>query len=125
MTGIDEAILPEEALVAPKYLSAQDLILMSDVVITDYSNIIFDAMGYRQNSSIIHSKSRSEYIESQGVNEDIWRHLSKIWYTDRQLLINNLISQAIPVIKYPQIQHKEQPLESISQLILSKMTSNQ
>ncbi len=98
---------------------------MSDVVITDYSNIIFDAMGYRQNSSIIHSKSRSEYIESQGVNEDIWRHLSKIWYTDRQLLINNLISQAIPVIKYPQIQHKEQPLESISQLILSKMTSNQ
>ncbi|MFW2668534.1 hypothetical protein, partial [Staphylococcus aureus] len=33
--------------------------------------------------------------------------------------------QAIPVIKYPQIQHKEQPLESISQLILSKMTSNQ
>ena len=41
---VDEAMLPEEALVAPKYLSAQDLILMSDVVITDYSNIIFDAM---------------------------------------------------------------------------------
>ena len=43
-SGVDEAMLPEEALVAPKYLSAQDLILMSDVVITDYSNIIFDAM---------------------------------------------------------------------------------
>ncbi len=27
--GIDETMLPEEAIVAPKYLSAQDLILMS------------------------------------------------------------------------------------------------
>ncbi len=72
----------------------------------------------------LYTPNHSQYIESQGVNEDIWRHLSKIWYTDRQLLINNLISQAIPVIKYPQIQQKEQPLESISQLILSKMTSN-
>ncbi len=61
----------------------------------------------------LYTPNHSQYIESQGVNEDIWRHLSKIWYTDRQLLINNLISQAIPVIKYPQIQQKEQPLESI------------
>ncbi|HDC7487780.1 TPA: CDP-glycerol glycerophosphotransferase family protein [Staphylococcus aureus] len=122
--GVDEAMLPEEALVAPKYLSAQDLILMSDVVITDYSNIIFDAMAIDKTVAL-YTPNHSQYIESQGVNEDIWRHLSKIWYTDRQLLINNLISQAIPVIKYPQIQHKEQPLESISQLILSKMTSNQ
>ncbi len=103
--GVDEAILPEEALVAPKYLSAQDLILMSDVVITDYSNIIFDAMAIDKTVAL-YTPNHSQYIESQGVNEDIWRHLSKIWYTDRQLLINNLISQAIPVIKYPQIQHK-------------------
>ncbi|HHS2926102.1 TPA: CDP-glycerol glycerophosphotransferase family protein [Staphylococcus argenteus] len=122
--GVEESILPEEVIVAPTYLSAQDLILMSDVVITDYSNIIFDAMAIDKTVAL-YTPNHSQYIEAQDVNEDIWRHLSKIWYTDRQLLINNLISQAIPVIKYPQIQHKEQPLESISQLILSKMKSSQ
>ncbi len=58
--------------------SAQDLILMSDVVITDYSNIIFDAMAIDKTVAL-YTPNHSQYIESQGVNkEDIWRHLSKI-----------------------------------------------
>ncbi|UMT75407.1 CDP-glycerol glycerophosphotransferase family protein [Staphylococcus roterodami] len=122
--GVDESILPEEVIVAPNYLSVQDLILMSDIIVTDYSNIVFDALTIDKTVAL-YTPNHSQFIEEQGVNEEIWRHFSKIWYTDRQLLISNLISQAITVVKYPQIQHKEQPFESISQLILSKMKSNQ
>ncbi len=60
--GVDETMLPEEALVAPKYLSAQDLILMSDVVITDYSNIIFDAMAIDKTVAL-YTPNHSQYIE--------------------------------------------------------------
>ena len=75
-SGVDKRCYQKEALVAPKYLSAQDLILMSDVVITDYSNIIFDAMAIDKTVAL-YTPNHSQYIESQGVNEDIWRHLSK------------------------------------------------
>ncbi|EHJ08853.1 CDP-glycerol glycerophosphotransferase family protein [Staphylococcus simiae] len=114
--GIDEAILPEEAIVAPRQLSAQDLILLADVVLTDYSNIIFDAMTIDK-KVCLYTPNHSEFVKEQGVNEEIWSHLTKIWYTDRQLLINNLIADAIPTLKYPQTEQTEQPLESISQLI--------
>lgn len=114
--GIDEDVLPDEVIVAPQQLSAQDLILLSDVVLTDYSNIVLDAMTIDK-KVCLYTPNHSEFVKEQGVNEEMWSHLTKIWYTDRQLLINNLIADAIPTLKYPQIAHNEQPLESISQLI--------
>lgn len=115
--GLDHhAQLPEEAIVAPSHLSTQDLVILSDVVLTDYSTIVFDALAIDK-KVCLYTPNHSEFMQEQGIDNDIWSQLSKIWYTERQLLISNLISDAIPTLNYQTIHHKEQPLETISQLI--------
>ena len=59
----DDMTLPEGAIEAPNHIETQDLLLISDVVITDYSSIIFDALTigkkYVSIHQIIHHISKS------------------------------------------------------------------
>ena len=58
----DDMTLPEGAIEAPNHIETQDLLLISDVVITDYSSIIFDALTIGKKVSIhqiIHHISKS------------------------------------------------------------------
>ena len=56
--------LPEGAIEAPNHIETQDLLLISDVVITDYSSIIFDALTI--------GKSMSLYTKSFIISARAW-----------------------------------------------------
>ena len=60
----DDMTLPEGAIEAPNHIETQDLLLISDVVITDYSSIIFDALTI--------GKSMSLYTKSFIISARAW-----------------------------------------------------
>ena len=93
--------LPEGAIEAPNHIETQDLLLISDVVITDYSSIIFDALTIGKSMSLY---TKSFIISARrGVYDDVMESLSKVWYTDEDLLHNNLIHHTLTDISKHQL----------------------
>lgn len=46
--------IPEQVIVPPESVETQDLIIVSDIVLTDYSSIIFDALTINKRYVFIH-----------------------------------------------------------------------
>ncbi len=47
-------MVPEGVIIPPNNIETQDLIIISDVVLTDYSSIIFDALTVDKKVAYIH-----------------------------------------------------------------------
>lgn len=52
-------------------IDVQDLLLVSDVVISDYSSVIFDALAIER-QVILYVPDEEEFVECRGLFEDIW-----------------------------------------------------
>ena len=87
-------MVPEGVINPPNNIETQDLIIISDVVLTDYSSIIFDALTV--DKKVAYTPNHSQYVEERGVYQDVMDTLKPIWYTDAELLINDLITDSIP-----------------------------
>ena len=108
--------LPEGAIEAPNHIETQDLLLISDVVITDYSSIIFDALTIGKKYVSIHQIIH--HIEERGVYDDVMESLSKVWYTDEDLLHNNLIHHTLTDIsKHQLVNRNNTSLKRLTQLM--------
>ena len=86
-------MVPEGVINPPNNIETQDLIIISDVVLTDYSSIIFDALTV--DKKVAYTPNHSQYVEERGVYQDVMDTLKPIWYTDAELLINDLITDSI------------------------------
>lgn len=113
----DDMTLPEGAIEAPNHIETQDLLLISDVVITDYSSIIFDALTIGK-KVCLYTPNHSSYQQERGVYDDVMESLSKVWYTDEDLLHNNLIHHTLTDIsKHQLVNRNNTSLKRLTQLM--------
>lgn len=112
--------IPEQVIVPSESVETQDLIIVSDIVLTDYSSIIFDALTINK-KVCLYTPKHAEYVEERGVYEDVLESLKQVWYTDATLLTNNLISDEVPHIDSKLINRHNQSLEQLSHLITQQL----
>lgn len=67
-------------------LDIQELLLISDWVISDYSSVIFDALAIDV-PFLLYANDLSEFEKSRGVYEDVWRDLSPFIYAETRELV--------------------------------------
>ena len=112
-------MVPEGVINPPNNIETQDLIIISDVVLTDYSSIIFDALTV--DKKVAYTHNHSQYVEERGVYQDVMDTLKPIWYTDAELLINDLITDSIPQLNNKYTNKNNQSFEYISKLISNQL----
>ena len=81
-TGI---LVPEET------VDTQELILISDLIISDFSSIIFDAM-YIDIPFYLYIPDYEEYIKARGIYEDMERLLKPFFISDEEKLLEKIKS---------------------------------
>ncbi|WP_271399469.1 CDP-glycerol glycerophosphotransferase family protein [Staphylococcus nepalensis] len=116
--------IPENAIVAPSNLEVQDLLLASDIVLTDYSSIIFDALTI---DKIVcqYTPDHEKYVSERGVYDDVMHSLSTVRYSDAKALLNDLISHQMKDIhENPFINKDNHAFETISHIIQKSIKSN-
>ena len=120
--GDSHHVLPENVIIPPKSVETQDLIIISDIVLTDYSSIIFDALTVNK-QVCLYTPQHSNYIKERGVYDEIINSLKPVWYTDAGLLTNDLITNNITRIENNYINTQNNSLEDISRLITQLLNS--
>ncbi|BGE81685.1 CDP-glycerol glycerophosphotransferase family protein [Staphylococcus petrasii] len=119
-----KAQVPEEVIEAPSHIETQDLLLIADVVLTDYSSIIFDALTIGK-KVCLYTPNHEAYEDERGVYEDVMQSLSKVWYTDEDLLLNNLINHTLSDIPHhPLVNENNQSLKKLTQLMRDILNDN-
>lgn len=116
----DIARLPEGVILPQKGIETQDLLLISDVVLTDYSSIIFDALTIDKHVCL-YTPHHIEYVKERGVYKDVIKSLSNVWYTDADLLTHDLLNNMIPKNHNPYINKDNQSLQYLTQLIQDEL----
>ncbi|MFI3135050.1 CDP-glycerol glycerophosphotransferase family protein, partial [Staphylococcus warneri] len=116
----DIARLPEGVILPQKGIETQDLLLISDVVLTDYSSIIFDALTIDKHVCL-YTPHHTEYVKERGVYKDVIKSLSNVWYTDADLLTHDLLNNMIPKNHNPYINKDNQSLQYLTQLIQDEL----
>lgn len=109
--------IPDGVIVAPANIETQDLILVADVVITDYSSIIFDALTIDKKVCLF-TPNHDAYKQERGVYDDVMDSLSKVWYTDETLLHDNLIHHTLTELpNHPLVNTHNTSLKKLTQLM--------
>lgn len=109
--------LPENAVIAPSNIETQDLILIADVILTDYSSIIFDALTLEK---IVcqYTPNHEQYIAERGVYEDVMHSLATVRYSDSKALLNDLVSfQMTSLTNNNFVNDKNHAFETLSNII--------
>ncbi|PTI65007.1 CDP-glycerol glycerophosphotransferase family protein [Staphylococcus succinus] len=109
--------IPENAILAPAHIEVQDLLLVSDIVLTDYSSIIFDALTI---DKIVcqYTPDHEKYISERGVYEDVMHSLATVRYSDSKALLNDLISHQMKDIHTSAFVNKDNhAFETLSHII--------
>ena len=113
--------LPDNAIIAPTNIETQDLILISDVVLTDYSSIIFDALTLDKTVCQF-TPNHEQYIAERGVYEDVMHSLAVVRYSDAKALLNDLISfQMSDITTNAFVNKNNHAFETISNIIKKHM----
>ena len=109
--------VPENAIIAPSHIEAQDLLLISDIVLTDYSSIIFDALTIDK-TVCQYTPNHEKYVSERGVYEEVMHALSTVRYSDAKALLNDLISHQMKDIHDNSFVNKDNhAFETISHII--------
>ena len=112
--------IPDGVIVPPESVETQDLIMIADIVLTDYSSIIFDALTLNK-KVCLYTPNHAQYVEERGVYEDVLNSLKEVWYTDAELLTNHLISDSIPHVNSKYINRQNHSLDKLSHLIAQQI----
>lgn len=116
--------IPENAIIAPSHIEVQDLLLVSDTVLTDYSSLIFDALTIDK-TVCQYTPDHEKYVSERGVYEDVMHSLSTVRYSDSKALLNDLISHQMKDIHAnPFINKDNHAFETISHIIQKSINSN-
>lgn len=114
--------LPENAIIAPPNLETQDLILIADVILTDYSSLIFDALTLNK-TVCQYTPNHEQYLEERGVYEDVMHSLATVRYSDSKALLNDLVSfQMTSLTNNVFVNENNHAFETISNIINKHMT---
>lgn len=70
----------------------QELLLVSDILVTDYSSIVFDAMAIGMPYALF-CNDFARFAKIRGVYEDVWEELSGNAFTSERDLADSIISQ--------------------------------
>lgn len=109
--------VPENAIIAPSHIEVQDLLLISDIVLTDYSSIIFDALTIDK-TVCQYTPNHEKYVSERGVYEEVMHALSTVRYSDAKALLNDLISHQMKDIHDNSFVNKDNhAFETISHVI--------
>ena len=109
--------VPENAIIAPSHIEIQDLLLVSDIVLTDYSSIIFDALTI---DKVVcqYTPNHAKYVDERGVYDDVMHSLATVRYSDSKALLNDLISYQMTEIHNNAFVNKDNhAFETLSHLI--------
>ena len=106
--------------VAPT-VETQDLILLADVVLTDYSSIIFDALCI-QTPICLYTPNHQRYTAERGVYDELWQTLAPVRYASADALTADLCANKIKAIDIPYIQSHKQTYADIASYIQSYMS---
>lgn len=112
--------LPERVIRAPKDIETQDLILIADIIVTDYSSIIFDALTIDKKVCLF-TPQHETYQQERGIYEHVLSALRPVWYKDEALLHEDLIEQRIPSINHPFVNKSNHALAEITDVILKEL----
>ena len=112
--------IPDGVIVPPESVETQDLIMIADIVLTDYSSIIFDELTLNK-KVCLYTPNHAQYVEERGVYEDVLNSLKEVWYTDAELLTNHLISDSIPHVNSKYINRQNHSLDKLSHLIAQQI----
>ena len=111
----------EHAISAPNNLETQDLILVADVVLTDYASLIFDALATGK-TVCQYTPNQDEIDKHSGVYDDVMQSLSTVRYSDAKAFHNDLISHQMTELKSnPYVRETNPSYEQIGMLIQSIM----
>ncbi|MCG7338171.1 CDP-glycerol glycerophosphotransferase family protein [Staphylococcus sp. ACRSN] len=109
--------IPENAIIAPNNIEIQDLLLVSDIVLTDYSSIIFDALTL---DKVVcqYTPNHAKYVAERGVYDDVMHSLATVRYSDAKALLNDLISHQMTEIQMNAFVNKDNhAFETLSHII--------
>ncbi|MFU0769541.1 CDP-glycerol glycerophosphotransferase family protein [Staphylococcus pasteuri] len=112
--------LPDEVIIPQKGIETQDLLLISDIVLTDYSSIVFDALTIDKRVCL-YTPYHDQYKEERGIYNRVMKSLANVWYTDPDLLLNDLVTDMIPKNDNPYINKNNQSLQYLTKLIQKEL----
>ena len=117
----DHAFLRKAKDVTVTDIETQELLLVSDFVITDYSSVMFDAFAIDIPVGII-AKDYEKYSKSRGLYEDMWKDLSDFTVTNEKDLAKLIKEYKInDKYKYVKEEYCYKSEGSISEFIKDKM----
>lgn len=117
----DQSIyLPKDTIIPQKGIEIQDLLLISDIVLTDYSSIVFDALTIDKRVCL-YTPYHDQYKEEHGIYNRVMKSLANVWYTDPDLLLNDLVTDMIPKNDNPYINKNNQSLQYLTKLIQKEL----
>ncbi|RQX27565.1 teichoic acid biosynthesis protein F [Staphylococcus warneri] len=117
----DQSIyLPKDTIIPQKGIEIQDLLLISDIVLTDYSSIVFDALTIDKRVCL-YTPYHGQYKEERGIYNRVMKSLANVWYTDPDLLLNDLVTDMIPKNDNPYINKNNQSLQYLTKLIQKEL----
>lgn len=117
-----ETDIPKAVIQPSAHIETQDLILASDIVISDYSSIVFDALTIDMPVAL-YAPHEAAYEEERGLYANVWRTFEKVRYQNADQLISDLINHNIELISNPYVNRNNHSFETISSLIIQHMSS--
>ncbi|AYU55987.1 CDP-glycerol glycerophosphotransferase family protein [Staphylococcus debuckii] len=115
--------LPKEVIIPTAHLETQDLILASDVVLSDYSSIVFDALTINMPTAL-YTPDVATYEKERGLYPEVWQTFERVRYENAEPLIEDLIHQRIKPIGNPYINRNNHSVETISSLIVQNLPAS-
>lgn len=115
--------LPKEVIIPSAHIETQDLILASDVVLSDYSSIVFDSLTINLPTAL-YTPNIAEYEKERGLYPEVLKTFNRVRYKDADQLINDLIEQRIKPIGNPYLNRNNHSFETISSLIVQNLPNS-
>lgn len=81
----NHSFLNNKANITEVNVETQELLLIADYLVTDYSSVMFDAFAIDL-PVILLTKDFNKYMESRGVYDDIWEHMKEFVCEDEEKL---------------------------------------
>lgn len=119
-----EAYLPKTVIQPAAQIETQDLLLACDVLVSDYSSVIFDALTIDKPVAL-YTPNLEHYQAERGLYQSVWEDFNQVTYRDAEALTQALIKQELPHIDSQYINRDNHSFETIASLIVQHLPKRQ
>ncbi|PTJ25754.1 teichoic acid biosynthesis protein F [Staphylococcus simulans] len=119
-----ETQLPQAVIQPAAQIETQDLLLACDVLVSDYSSVVFDALTIDKTVAL-YTPNLEQYQAERGLYLEVWQDFDKVTYQDAESLTKALINQEIPYIASAYINRDNHSFETIASLIVQHLPKRQ